>query len=94
MIGVEGFPHSGFRHFIRYINIRGVTPEEQGEGKQVESRKQIREAFVGDLRLGERSQHVSCTECLEDYHTQTTKAYIQIDRKVQHVPRNLSTLIM
>lgn len=30
-IGVEGFPHSGFRHFIRYINVRGVTPEEQGE---------------------------------------------------------------
>ena len=39
LIGVEGFPHGGFRHFIRYINIRGITPEEPGEEKQGESRK-------------------------------------------------------
>lgn len=31
LTGVEGFPHGGFRHFIRNINLRGVTPEEQGE---------------------------------------------------------------
>lgn len=28
LIGVEGFPHGGFRHFIRYVNIRGVRPGE------------------------------------------------------------------
>lgn len=47
LIGVEGFPHGGFRHFIRYINIRGVTPEEQGEEKEDESRKQIRDKVGG-----------------------------------------------
>lgn len=31
LIGVERFPHGGFRHFIRYVNIRGVTPEEHGK---------------------------------------------------------------
>lgn len=31
LVGVEGFPHSGFRHFIRYVNIRGVRPEERAE---------------------------------------------------------------
>ncbi len=41
LIGVEGFPHGGFRHFIRYINIRGVTPEEQGEEKEGKNRKQM-----------------------------------------------------
>lgn len=72
-IGVEGFPHSGFRHFIRYINIRGVTPEEQGEGKEDENRKQIRDMVVGDVRLRERSQHVSCTG---HRHTQTRQTYM------------------
>lgn len=38
LIGVEGFPHSGFRHFIRYINVRGVTPGEQGEKRGSGSR--------------------------------------------------------
>lgn len=35
LIGIEGFPHSGFRHFIRYVNIRGITPERQGEDKRM-----------------------------------------------------------
>lgn len=50
LIGVEGFPHGGFRHFIRYVNIRGVTPEEQGQGKEEEeeeSQKQIRDKVWG-----------------------------------------------
>lgn len=34
LIGVEGFPHGGFRHFIRYVNIRGVRPEEPGEEEE------------------------------------------------------------
>lgn len=34
LIGVEGFPHSGFRHFIRYVNIRGVRPEEPAEEEE------------------------------------------------------------
>lgn len=43
LIGVEGFPHSGFRHFIRYVNIRGITPERQGEdgGGREDDRGQI-----------------------------------------------------
>ena len=49
LIGVEGFPHGGFRHFIRYINIRGVRPEERGEEKKRE--------FVGrEYGFRERSQ--------------------------------------
>lgn len=34
LVGVEGFPHGGFRHFIRYVNIRGVRPEEPGEEEE------------------------------------------------------------
>lgn len=34
LVGVEGFPHSGFRHFIRYVNIRGVRPEERAEEEE------------------------------------------------------------
>lgn len=30
LIGVEGFPHSCFRHFIRNVNLRGITPDVQG----------------------------------------------------------------
>lgn len=37
LIGVEGFPHRGFRHFIRYVNIRGVRPEEPGEEEEESS---------------------------------------------------------
>lgn len=81
LIGVEGFPHSGFRHFIRYINIRGVTPEEQGEGKEEESRKQIRDTVVGDLRLRERCQHVSCTGCLENRPPHPNKTSTHTDRQ-------------
>lgn len=40
LIGVEGFPHGSFRHFIRYINIRGITPMDQGEEKEGKHRKQ------------------------------------------------------
>jgi len=29
VIGIEGFPHSGFRHFMRYVNIRGIVPGQQ-----------------------------------------------------------------
>lgn len=50
LIGVEGFPHSGFRHFIRYINVRGVTPGEQGEEEEGESREQVRDTVVTDLK--------------------------------------------
>lgn len=34
LIGVERFPHGGFRHFVRYVNIRGVRPEEAGEEEE------------------------------------------------------------
>lgn len=50
LIGVEGFPHSCFRHFIRYVNIRGVRPEERGERKR-------RRAGLRDAR----EECVSCT---------------------------------
>lgn len=50
MIGVEGFPHSGFRHFIRYINLRGVTPGEMGEEEEDESREQVRDTVDTDLK--------------------------------------------
>ncbi len=48
LIGVEGFPHGGFRHFIRYVNIRGVTPEEQVEEKEEENRRGIKDKNRGD----------------------------------------------
>lgn len=43
LIGVEGFPHSSFRHFIRYVNIRGITPEEQGEQSRQRMRRELGE---------------------------------------------------
>lgn len=49
LIGVEGFPHGGFRHFVRYINLRRVTPEEQGEEKEGEIREQIGDRMSRDL---------------------------------------------
>ena len=52
LIGVEGFPHGGFRHFIRNINIRGVTPKEQGEEK--EGQKAGRRGEGDELELWEK----------------------------------------
>lgn len=41
LVGVEGFPHSGFRHFIRYVNIRGVRPEERAEEEEESRRGEV-----------------------------------------------------
>lgn len=76
LIGAEWFPHSGFRHFIRYINIRGVTPEEQGEGKE-----EIKEMTVGDLRIRECPQYVSYIG--NQTTTQITQGKRQSDRQVK-----------
>lgn len=50
LVGVEGFPHRGFRHFVRYVNVRGVTPGEQGEEEEDECREQVRATVVTDLK--------------------------------------------
>lgn len=56
LIGVQGFPHGGFRHFIRYVNIRGVRPEEPGEEEESRGVKwvKLRESvLVQTSRKGE-----------------------------------------
>lgn len=71
LVRVEGFPHSGFRHFIRYINIRGVTPEEQGEERRGRADKRV----LGLLGLREGSQLVF-TWLHGDHIQQTRQVFI------------------
>lgn len=49
MIGAERFPHGGFRHFVRYINIRGITPGERGGEKERRSSKLMLGEGVGSV---------------------------------------------